>query len=140
MNVSSGKEIRLSPGMDSRLERKAAHSCFMLGSRCSIGDRCGDLAGQGNMSTLQSTLRYNNCMRASDSLVASPFPSPPSDQHLAITGTKAEPSFIRKHNRCTLRPPMLSGMIPLASQTVMESVEYMLQGAWLGAVLELTDF
>ncbi|GBM80632.1 hypothetical protein AVEN_140557-1 [Araneus ventricosus] len=29
---------------------------------------------------------------------------PPSNQHTAITGTKAEPAFIRKHNRSPLRP------------------------------------
>ncbi|GBN80486.1 hypothetical protein AVEN_143961-1 [Araneus ventricosus] len=33
---------------------------------------------------------------------------PPSNQHTAITGTKAEPAFIRKHNRSPRRPPMSS--------------------------------
>ncbi|GFY32783.1 uncharacterized protein TNCV_4638891 [Trichonephila clavipes] len=40
----------------------------------------------------------------------------PSDQH---TGTKAEPSFIRKHNRSPLSPPMSSGRTSLASYTAM---------------------
>ncbi|GFV07207.1 uncharacterized protein TNCV_1165411 [Trichonephila clavipes] len=39
-------------------------------------------------------------------------PWPPSDQHIVITGTKAVHAFIRKHNRCPLRPP-------LASETAM---------------------
>ncbi|GFU42637.1 uncharacterized protein TNCV_1545111 [Trichonephila clavipes] len=34
------------------------------------------------------------------------FHSPPSDQHTAITGSKSEPSFMRKHNRSPLHPPM----------------------------------
>ncbi|GFV65748.1 uncharacterized protein TNCV_4153841 [Trichonephila clavipes] len=42
---------------------------------------------------------------------------PPSDQHTVITGTKAEPAFIRKHNRSPLRPSMSSGLASLASQT-----------------------
>ncbi|GFV65014.1 hypothetical protein TNCV_763561 [Trichonephila clavipes] len=34
-----------------------------------------------------------------------------------ITGTKAEPAFIRKHNRFPLHPPMSSSLAPLASET-----------------------
>ncbi|GFU67426.1 uncharacterized protein TNCV_641261 [Trichonephila clavipes] len=45
------------------------------------------------------------------------FPLPPSDQHTTITGTYAEPAFLRKRNRYPLRPPMNSGLTPLASQT-----------------------
>ncbi|GFW77314.1 uncharacterized protein TNCV_924301 [Trichonephila clavipes] len=41
------------------------------------------------------------------------------DLHMAITGTKAEPAFIGKRNRSPLRPPMSSGLTPLASQTAM---------------------
>ncbi|GBM25674.1 hypothetical protein AVEN_207449-1 [Araneus ventricosus] len=44
---------------------------------------------------------------------------PPSNQHTAIIGTKAEPTFIRKHNRSPLRPPMSSSLTPLASQTAV---------------------
>ncbi|GBL74623.1 hypothetical protein AVEN_235524-1 [Araneus ventricosus] len=39
------------------------------------------------------------------------------NQHTAITGTKAEPAFIRKHNRSPLRSPMNSSLTPLTSQT-----------------------
>ncbi|GFV28305.1 uncharacterized protein TNCV_22301 [Trichonephila clavipes] len=44
---------------------------------------------------------------------------PPSEQHMAITGTKTEPAFIKKHNRSPLYPPMSSGLTPLTSQTAM---------------------
>ncbi|GBL94678.1 hypothetical protein AVEN_83992-1 [Araneus ventricosus] len=44
---------------------------------------------------------------------------PPSNQHTAITGTKAEPSFIRKHNRSPLNSPMSSSWTPLTSQTAV---------------------
>ncbi|GFX19867.1 transposable element Tcb1 transposase [Trichonephila clavipes] len=47
------------------------------------------------------------------------FPWLPSDQHTAITGTKAEPAFIRKHNRSPLHHPMSSGLTPLASKPAM---------------------
>ncbi|GFY08332.1 uncharacterized protein TNCV_1357381 [Trichonephila clavipes] len=36
------------------------------------------------------------------------FPWPPSDQHMAITGTKVEPAFNRKHKR-SVCPLMSSG-------------------------------
>ncbi|GFS54347.1 uncharacterized protein TNCV_4808571 [Trichonephila clavipes] len=42
-----------------------------------------------------------------------------ASQHPVITGTKVEPGFIRKHNRSPLRPPVSSGLKPLASQTSM---------------------
>ncbi|GFW28325.1 uncharacterized protein TNCV_4639921 [Trichonephila clavipes] len=38
---------------------------------------------------------------------------------LTMTGTKAELVFIRKHKRSTLRPPLSSGLTPLASQVAM---------------------
>ncbi|GBM04276.1 hypothetical protein AVEN_41080-1 [Araneus ventricosus] len=44
---------------------------------------------------------------------------PPSNQHTSITGTKAEPAFIRKRNRSPLRPPMCSNLTPLTSQTAV---------------------
>ncbi|GFW23743.1 uncharacterized protein TNCV_2032861 [Trichonephila clavipes] len=44
------------------------------------------------------------------------FPWLPSDQHTAITGTKAEPAFIRKHNRSLLRLPVSSGLTSLARE------------------------
>ncbi|GFY28946.1 hypothetical protein TNCV_4720741 [Trichonephila clavipes] len=36
-----------------------------------------------------------------------------------ITGTKAEPAFLPKYNRSPFRPPMSSGLTPLASQMAM---------------------
>ncbi|GFV75117.1 uncharacterized protein TNCV_3189701 [Trichonephila clavipes] len=47
------------------------------------------------------------------------FPWPPSDQHKASTGTKAEPVFIRKQNRSPLHPPLSSSLKLLASQMAM---------------------
>ncbi|GBM13952.1 hypothetical protein AVEN_152380-1 [Araneus ventricosus] len=44
---------------------------------------------------------------------------PPSKQHTAITGTKAEPAFIRKHNRSPIRPPMGSSLTSLMSQSAV---------------------
>ncbi|GBN91001.1 hypothetical protein AVEN_196592-1 [Araneus ventricosus] len=44
---------------------------------------------------------------------------PPSNQHTAITGTKAEPPFIRKHNRSPLRPSISSSLTPLKPQTAV---------------------
>ncbi|GBL77817.1 hypothetical protein AVEN_153014-1 [Araneus ventricosus] len=43
----------------------------------------------------------------------------PSNLQTAITDTKAEPAFIRKHNRSALRPPMSSSLTPLTSQTAV---------------------
>ncbi|GFU78251.1 uncharacterized protein TNCV_5008311 [Trichonephila clavipes] len=74
-----------------------------------IGDRSGDLAGQGNMSTLWSMLHYKS----------GAFPWPPSDQHIAITGTKEEPAFFRKHKRFQLCPLMSSGLTLMVSQMAM---------------------
>ncbi|GFX88383.1 dimethylaniline monooxygenase 5 [Trichonephila clavipes] len=37
----------------------------------------------------------------------------PGHQHTAITGTKAEPAFIRKHNRSPLRPPEIPSLLTL---------------------------
>ncbi|GFX59604.1 uncharacterized protein TNCV_3753691 [Trichonephila clavipes] len=47
------------------------------------------------------------------------FPWLSSDRHTAITSTKARPALIRKRNRSPFRPPMSSGLTPLASQTSM---------------------
>ncbi|GFT13966.1 hypothetical protein TNCV_2615981 [Trichonephila clavipes] len=47
------------------------------------------------------------------------FLCPPSDQHTAITVTKAESAFIRKSNTSPLRLAMSSGLTPLVSQTAM---------------------
>ncbi|GFW35939.1 hypothetical protein TNCV_1927681 [Trichonephila clavipes] len=49
------------------------------------------------------------------------FPWPPSDQHTAITGKKAEPAVIKKHSGSLLRPLMGTGLTPPASQTEMTS-------------------
>ncbi|GBM21172.1 hypothetical protein AVEN_50904-1 [Araneus ventricosus] len=60
---------------------------------------------------------------------------PPSNQHTTITGTKAEPAFIRKHNRSELRPPMNSSLTPLTSQTAViwsqRNPRYMVSGSEL---------
>ncbi|GFU83634.1 hypothetical protein TNCV_1411721 [Trichonephila clavipes] len=42
------------------------------------------------------------------------FPWPPSENQRSITGTKAEPAFIRKHNISPLRPPLSYGLTTLA--------------------------
>ncbi|XP_068084145.1 lysosomal acid glucosylceramidase-like [Anabrus simplex] len=44
---------------------------------------------------------------------------PPPNQHTAITGTKAEPTFTGNHNGPPLHPPMSSRLTPLKSQTAM---------------------
>ncbi|GBN17937.1 hypothetical protein AVEN_232705-1 [Araneus ventricosus] len=64
----------------------------------------------------------------------------PSNQHAASTGTKAEPTFIRKH-KSPLRPPMSSSLTTthVENGSGLESVDCTLQGTWLGAVLEATD-
>ncbi|GBN19205.1 hypothetical protein AVEN_6408-1 [Araneus ventricosus] len=72
----------------------------------SIGERSGDLASQGNMSTL-----CRACWVTTTALIW-----PPSNQHTAITENKAELAFIRKHNRSPLRPPMSSSLTPLTLQ------------------------
>ncbi|GFX12063.1 putative transposable element [Trichonephila clavipes] len=94
----------------------------MVSYTCSIKGRSGDLAGQGNMSILCRAL----CVITGVSSVSKPqtvwlqaFPWPTSEQHTAITGIKAEPAFIRKHNRSPLRLPMNSHLAPLASQSIM---------------------
>ncbi|GFV09738.1 uncharacterized protein TNCV_2597931 [Trichonephila clavipes] len=60
------------------------------------------------------------------------FPWPPSDQHMAITGTKVGPAFFRKHNRSSFRPPTSFFLTPLASQTSMAwsqwNTRYMVPG------------
>ncbi|GFU75586.1 uncharacterized protein TNCV_2863011 [Trichonephila clavipes] len=84
--------------------------------------RSGDLAGQGNL----STLCIARCVATAVTNVSRPqtvllqaFSWLPSDQRMAITGTKAESAFIRKHNRSPLRPQMNSGLIPMVSQMAM---------------------
>ncbi|GBM77763.1 hypothetical protein AVEN_231572-1 [Araneus ventricosus] len=42
---------------------------------------------------------------------------PPSNQHTVMTATYAGPTFIIKHKRSLLRPPMSSSSTPLTSQT-----------------------
>ncbi|GBN31909.1 hypothetical protein AVEN_236559-1 [Araneus ventricosus] len=44
---------------------------------------------------------------------------PPFNQRTAITGTKEEPAFIRKHNRSPLRPPVSFSLEPITSQTAV---------------------
>ncbi|GFU68317.1 hypothetical protein TNCV_834441 [Trichonephila clavipes] len=51
----------------------------------------------------------------SDNLVAS-VPLALSEQHTTITGPKAEPAFIRKHNISPLRSQMSSSVTALASE------------------------
>ncbi|GFY28614.1 uncharacterized protein TNCV_4150451 [Trichonephila clavipes] len=107
---------------------------------CSIGDRSGDLTGQDNMSTLcrehcvvtavrtykftfsvfeTITPGVRPSVSRSQTVWLQAFPWPPSGQHTAITGTKVELAFIRKHNRSPHHPLMSSGLTPLASQTAM---------------------
>ncbi|GFV43085.1 hypothetical protein TNCV_5027751 [Trichonephila clavipes] len=47
------------------------------------------------------------------------FPWSPVDKHIAITGTKKGPTFIRKHNRSPLCRRVSSSLRPLALQTTM---------------------
>ncbi|GFV09879.1 uncharacterized protein TNCV_2318091 [Trichonephila clavipes] len=111
---------------------------------CSIRGRYGDLEGQGNMSTpcrarcVTAVVQYvwdnhesalavtGNCLPDHGYKVSKlqtvwlqAFNWPSSHQHAAITGTMAEPVFIRKHNRSPLRLSMKFGLIPLSSQTAM---------------------
>ncbi|GBM06670.1 hypothetical protein AVEN_190885-1 [Araneus ventricosus] len=66
---------------------------------------------------------HNSCCRSSVSRPQTGWLQaliwPPPNQHTAITGTKAEPAFIMKHNRSPLRPPMRSNLTPLTSQTAV---------------------
>ncbi|GFX19891.1 uncharacterized protein TNCV_1434511 [Trichonephila clavipes] len=57
------------------------------------------------------------------------FPWLPSDQHTAIAGTKAEPAFIRKHNRSPLRHPMSSGLTLLTSKPATAWSQYRAPGS-----------
>ncbi|GFU29700.1 hypothetical protein TNCV_4745361 [Trichonephila clavipes] len=61
------------------------------------------------------------------------LPWPPSDQYMAITGTKAEHAFIRKHNISSSNELWLD-TTGVANGNGLESVEYTL------VVLEVTDF
>ncbi|GFV88338.1 uncharacterized protein TNCV_858911 [Trichonephila clavipes] len=115
----------------------------MISQTYSIGDRSGDLIGQGKKSALYVATAIHcvwdnpesapavigNCSPdhdsryvnlAADSLIAG-IPWCPSDQHTAITGIKAEPAFIKKHYRSLLRPPMSSDVTPhsLPNNTVV---------------------
>ncbi|GFV98309.1 uncharacterized protein TNCV_622681 [Trichonephila clavipes] len=69
------------------------------------------------------------------------FPWPPSDQHMTIPGTKAEPDFIGKHNISTPSSNELRlGTTGVTNGNSLESVDCTLWGAWLVPVLEVTDF
>ncbi|GBM83764.1 hypothetical protein AVEN_28478-1 [Araneus ventricosus] len=61
---------------------------------------------------------------------------PPSNQNMAITGTKEEPTFIRKHNRSPPRPPMSSSLTRLTSQTAVVSNQW--NALYRASVLELS--
>ncbi|GFS84825.1 uncharacterized protein TNCV_2957131 [Trichonephila clavipes] len=61
---------------------------------------------------------HNSRYRSSVSTLQA-FPWPPSDLHMAITGTKTEHAFIRKHNRSPLGHPMSSDLTLLLSLTIM---------------------
>ncbi|GFU91610.1 hypothetical protein TNCV_2543741 [Trichonephila clavipes] len=77
-----------------------------------------------------------------DSLVADIFPWPPSDQHSAITGTKAEPAFNKKTQNVSIPSSneLWLDTTGVANGNGLESVECTLQGASLRAVLEVIDF
>ncbi|GFX77076.1 uncharacterized protein TNCV_1072761 [Trichonephila clavipes] len=49
---------------------------------------------------------------------------PPSGQHTTITGTKAEPAFITKHNTSQLYPPTSSSLTPPVLQMAMAWSEW----------------
>ncbi|GFX74357.1 transposable element Tcb2 transposase [Trichonephila clavipes] len=57
--------------------------------------------------------RYRSSVSRLQTVLLQAFPWPPSDQHTAHTGTKAEPAFLRKHNRFLIRPPMSSDLTTL---------------------------
>ncbi|GFX27502.1 uncharacterized protein TNCV_4995571 [Trichonephila clavipes] len=63
--------------------------------------------------------RYRSSVSRQQTVWLQTFRWLPSDQHRAITGSKAKPAFIRKHNRSPLYLPMCSGFTRLASQTAM---------------------
>ncbi|GBL98108.1 hypothetical protein AVEN_84604-1 [Araneus ventricosus] len=104
-----------------------------------FGDRSDDLAGQGSMLTIcracwvttesahavkgNCSPDHNSRYRSSVSRLQTGWLQvltwPLSNQHTAITGTKAEPAYIRKHIRYPLRPPMGSSVTPLTSQTAV---------------------
>ncbi|GFW33050.1 uncharacterized protein TNCV_2109801 [Trichonephila clavipes] len=67
---------------------------------------------------------------------------PDSDQHMVIPGTKKEPAFIRKYNGSPLHPPneLWLSTTSVTNSSSLELVEYTLQGVWLKAILEVTDF
>ncbi|GFU92402.1 uncharacterized protein TNCV_824281 [Trichonephila clavipes] len=72
-----------------------------------------DLAGQENDS------KYRSRVSRPQKIWLQEFLWPPCDQHKTITGTKVEPTFIRKRHRSYFRPQMSSGLTPLTSQTAM---------------------
>ncbi|GFU05684.1 hypothetical protein TNCV_873221 [Trichonephila clavipes] len=78
-------------------------SCHpMISHTCSIGDRSGDLSGQGNMPALCRarcvTTAVPNVSRPKTVLLQT-LPWSPSDLYAAITGTKTKPASFRKHIR-----------------------------------------
>ncbi|GFW92251.1 uncharacterized protein TNCV_3541371 [Trichonephila clavipes] len=116
----------------------------MISRKCSIGDRYG--IGQIDVQYYNQCFGENpesvlavigNCLPDHDSWCRSSVPSsiwlyalpwPPFDQHAAITSTKAETAFIRKHNKSPLRFPMSFGLTLLALQTAM---------AWLALAMAI---
>ncbi|GBO13207.1 hypothetical protein AVEN_87012-1 [Araneus ventricosus] len=102
----------------------------LLSHTCSIEERSGDLAGQGNMLTLCRACLVTTAEIAPQIITPSvgpeclgrklvgcrPSPGLLLTKHTAIIGTKAEPAFIRKNNRSPLRPPMSSSLTPITSQ------------------------
>lgn len=45
---------------------------------------------------------------------------PSSNENIPMTGSNAEPDFIRKYSRSPLLPPMSSSLLPLTSQTAVD--------------------
>ncbi|GBM85824.1 hypothetical protein AVEN_129966-1 [Araneus ventricosus] len=72
----------------------------------------------GNCSPVRNSRSRSSVCRPQTGLLQA-LTWPPSNQHTAITGIKAEPIFIRKHNRAPLRPPMSSILTPLTSQAAV---------------------
>ncbi|GFV82309.1 hypothetical protein TNCV_3442991 [Trichonephila clavipes] len=70
------------------------------------------------------------------------FPCPPFEHHIAFMGAKAEPAFFRKNKRSTLPSTneLWLDTTGVANDNDLESVEYKLQGSWLVAVPEVTNF
>ncbi|GFW59181.1 uncharacterized protein TNCV_2781121 [Trichonephila clavipes] len=114
----------------------------MISHTCWIGDRSGNLAGRGNMSKLSRACCVTTAIQCvwdnheSDPAVIGYFPTDhdsrcrfsvsmlqtvclqaflwsPFDQHMGITGIRAEPAVIKKYNRSPIHPSISSGLTPL---------------------------